>query len=214
MWGSSKIQLDSTKLKIFDGCFIIRILVLYFDFIAISFGSSASLKEKLAPDESILMLRTSLVKLLLTEGNAVKFYDETTFPYLLKLSETLNNLYTANFEKLNRDILMSYKSGKDLDPIDYSLIESVLMTNAMIIENHFDQEQSKLESGFSRIPRDNCLVPTIFRKKSLLPYIEMMKNSLATDGFEFSDASQSLILVSEDEEEESQKNESNDKFDY
>lgn len=178
------------------GCVTIKLIGLYFDHCGLEMDA-IELIELVESD--LAKIRCDCVDLLLLEKDALKYYKDASYPYVTALCHAIDT--AAPFRTKLSTSLQNIKSHTKLNKNDYKAIEQHLRTHSKTIKEVLNVELIKFRKGLYKIPKDGGLIPEIFRRKRLIPFINMLSSQLDADGFEVVNNYASLNLLSDVENE-------------
>lgn len=195
----------------YRGSIMIRSLVFLYDFVA---ADSRSLELCELISSNIGNLRVYLVEILLLERDAIKFYKDASFPYLLSLMQVCDEIVGSSLDSVFVEQLFRISHINDLSPTQWRKIFTAFYCRDTIIEQRLREIRDSFQKGMFKIPRDGEMVPELFRMKSLLPFIKDLRSSIEEDGIELTDDHQNLGLLSDRESSESEDDFDDDDDDY
>lgn len=194
-------QRTAASSKLSQGSSLIRGLVFLFDFVA-SDSQSLELCELIS--SPLGGLRVSLVEILLMEKDALKFYKDASYAYLLSLKDKFDSLIKSEISSPELITeLVNISNVNALTPQQWRKLFVALSASYDSIQECLSQVKESFQKGTVKIPRDGGLVPEIFRLKPLLPYIKLLSSNVESDGIELADEQNNLGLLSERESEPS-----------
>lgn len=200
--GSSRLTTDQRCLH---GSALIRALVLLFDYVA---ADSKSLELCELISAPIGGLRVTLVEVLLLERDALKFYKDACYAYLLSLIHTLDAVAEPAFERSFVDELFRVGSVKALTSAQWRRLFAGLSSRCEQVSAILTSIKDSFQRGMVKIPRDGGLIPELFRAKSLVAYVKMLRSNVEADGIEIADEDFGLLS-----ERESLADDDDDDFD-
>jgi hypothetical protein len=207
---SCSFRLGDISLR-YRGSIMIRSLVFLFDFVA---ADSRSLELCELISSNIGNLRVYLVEILLLERDAIKFYKDASFPYLLSLMQVCDEIFGSSLDSVFVEQLFRISHINDLSPTQWRKIFTAFNCRDTMIEQRLREIRDSFQKGMFKIPRDGEMVPELFRMKSLLPFIKDLRSSVEEDGIELTDDHQNLGLLSDRESSESEDDFDDDDDDY
>jgi hypothetical protein len=176
--------------------------------------------------EDLLKLRKELVELFVIEANAMKFYGESTYPFLIYETEyldkqfqqqpsTSNSAFSWSFD-FQRYFLGSQQRRFPVFSSEINPLLSFLQSHHSEVSHLLVQEKEKFEKGLSKLVKDGEGLPTLFRKNYLKPYFSFVRRDLNQDGYEVieDDQHSSLKFVPDESEVEEEDDDDDDEDDY
>lgn len=177
-----------------QGCRTLRLVSLLFDYAAAKEDRSEILIELYTMEAT--PLRVLVVELLLLEQQAVKFYSHLAHPFLLSLVHQLDQngsygrdinglVFAADWSEL--------RTEESIQDSEWQAIWNIIMQRMPPLRDALQQCKSRFERGMSKIPKDESRVPELLRKKSLKPFMDLLKSNVDVDGIEEEEAGMALI---------------------
>jgi hypothetical protein len=168
--------------------------------------------------EDLLKLRKELVDFFLVESNAMKFYGESTYPFLIYEAEYFDKQFQSSFPfsfdfqryfLYNRQGRFPVFSSEELNPL-----LSFLRLHHSEVSTLLIQEKEKFEKGLSKLVKDGEGLPTLFRKNYLKTYFSFVRRDLNEDGYEvIEDDQKSSLKFVPDESEVEEEDDFDDDYD-
>lgn len=134
-------------------------------------------------------LRHSVVELLLIEATVLKYYGEASYPFLVYEIEFIDRNLSNLLPSLGNDFDIQLQKIHDKE-------------NSII--NFLGIEKNKIERGLAKLVKDGEAIPTMLRKRSLLPYYNAVQHCLDKDGFEVVNNTANIKFVDDISESESE----------
>jgi hypothetical protein len=193
--------------KSLHGSVIIKLICLFFDHSGMELDAIELIN---LVESDLAAIRSICVDLLLLEKDALKYYKDASYPYITSLCHTVDVI--APFNSPLSASLHLVKSHTKLKSNDYKVIEQHFRRHSTAIKEALSMELTKFQKGLYKIPSDGGLIPDIFRRKRLCPFINMLSNQLDEDGFEVVNNYASLNLLSDVENEGLEESEEEEDF--
>lgn len=133
-------------------------------------------------EEGLSSLREAVVRLLLIEFDALRYYGEVCFPYLVSLAETFDKQFLSHSSQYST-LLESSKEQEE-------------------VREEVRRRKEVFEKGLFKLVKDGEGVPALFRKNYLKPYYQLLSHRLDSDGFELVGEQKEAVKFVEDESEE------------
>ena len=179
------------------GSSLVKLICLYFDHSGLEMDDAIKLIELVESD--FAQLRVKCVELLFLEKDALKYYKDASYPYITSMCHILDS--AINIPLKFAQPLPDLTSHTKLNKKDFTIIEQFLRSNFANINTMLALELKKFQKGLYKIPSDGGLIPDMFRRKKLIPFINMLSSQLDEDGFEVVNNYASLNLLSDVENE-------------
>lgn len=201
---STRVVADHRCLR---GSSLVRALVLLFDYVA---ADSKSLELCELISAPIGGLRVTLVEILLLERDALKFYKDAGYAYLLSLTHSLDAVGEPVFDKSFLDDLWRIGAVKALTSTQWRKLFTGLSSQFEQISAILTSTKESFQRGMVKIPRDGGLIPDLFRSKSLIAYVKMLRSNVEADGIEIADEDFGLLSERESVAEDGDDDEDDD----
>lgn len=187
------------------GCSVVKLICLFFDHCGVDVDAIELIE---VVESELFKLRSMCVDLLLLEKDAVKYYKDASYAYMTSLCHTVDS--ATHLHAVLSTPIRNVKSHSKLNNNDYKVIQQYLRTDCAKIRDILSVELTKFQKGLYKIPSDGGLIPDIFRRKRLIPYINMLSSQIDEDGFEVVNNCASLNLLSDVENEGLEESEDED----
>lgn len=177
-----------------QGCRTLRLLSLLFDYAAAEDERQEMLIQLFTMEAT--PLRVLVVELLLIEQQAIKYYSHLANPFLLSLAHQLdhNSSYGHHINDLTFEAEWSdIRREEQINDEEWQVIWNVVMQRMTPMRDALQQCKSRFERGMSKIPKDESRVPELLRKKSLKPFMDLLKSKVELDGIEEEESNMALI---------------------
>jgi hypothetical protein len=194
LWGVQLPQIEADPRL--DGCKTVKILSQFLEHNTSDANSSTLIDLSMDCTSSFqTQLHQTLMKLLLSESTALKFYGEATYPYLVSRSVFIDTHCLRLLENLE---------VQNRSPRSPSFNLSALSANLQIhnteIVQCLETVQVELEIGMAKIVKDGEGLPALFRRKELMAYYKIVQHKLDKEGFEVVNNEDNIKFVSDNEE--------------
>jgi hypothetical protein len=189
--------------------------------------SQPQLQSQPFTKEDLLKLRKELVELFVIEANAMKFYGESTYPFLIYEAEYLDKQFQQqpstsitsfpwSFDYQRYFLSSQQRSFPVFSSEKLNPLLSFLQLHHSEVSHLLVQEKEKFEKGLSKLVKDGEGLPTLFRKNYLKPYFSFVRRDLNQDGYEVieNDQHSSLKFVPDESEVEEEDEDDDDEDDY
>jgi hypothetical protein len=173
---------------------------------SISSSSSPSnatiLSDVSLPQAELTMPRCTVVELLMTESQALKYYKEEAHAALLYLAHKLD---TQLLPQLTLQ-LMQYRT--QLQQLPRSQVPDVHLLRKLFpawVEHQtslgrvLHNQKFLFEKGLSKLPSDGHSLPDLLRYERLASFMDLLRTKVDEDGFEFIPGQDGLVLIKDAE---------------